>query len=114
MSFWDNYEDLSGGGEWIKAAEKQVLVENGIPVKVTKVVDDPENQYGTRFVLFVEVPNPETGEPESRKLPFPYGTGAESRDRMINGMKSYLDENPDEEIVVKIAKVGRGFYLEQA
>lgn len=114
MGFWDSYEDLSGGGEWIKADEKNVLAENGIPVKVTKVVHDPDNQYGERYVLFLLAPDPETGSEAERKIGFASGSGADSRDRMLAGMVTYFAENPGEEIAVKIVKKGRGFYLEQA
>lgn len=43
MSFWDDYEDLSGGGEWIKADEKAAMAEAGIPITITRVVFDPAN-----------------------------------------------------------------------
>lgn len=114
MSFWDDYKDLSGGGEWINAEEKQVIAENGIPVTVTNVVFDPQNKYGERYVLFLLVPNPETGDDEERKLGFPSGSGAESRDRMLNGMAAYFEGDDADPLTVKIVKKGRGFYLEQA
>lgn len=112
MSFWDQYQDLGGGG-WISAEEKQVLAENGIPLTVTGVVDDDENKYGARYVVKLTAPDPETGEEEAKQIGFQKGT-VESRDRMLKQLQGYLQSDDSEPVVVKIAKVGRSYVLQNA
>lgn len=103
---WDAYK---GGGNYISAAEKKVLAENGIPFTVTAVRQvhkfDNEN-----YELSVLCPNPETGEDEERCLSFPIGSGAESRDRTIKGMEQHFADG-GEPIRAKVEKVGRAFFL---
>lgn len=117
MSFFDEYEDLSGGGEWMKAPEKEVLIQNGIPVEIKAVIDDATNTYQgapmPRYVAVALVPNPENGEGEERKIGFPQGT-VESRDRMLAQMAEYLQREDAEPVIVKIARVGRSIVLQQA
>jgi hypothetical protein len=107
---FDKYK--GSGGNYIVAAEKQVLAENGIPFTITaiRVVHkfDQEN-----FELSIEVPNPETGEQEERVFSFPIGTGAESRDSMLAGMQEYLAEG-GEPVTAKVEKIGRAFFISQA
>lgn len=111
MSFWDEYKEI--GGNFIKADEKDVLMENGIPMKVLAVVEDQANKYGPRYVAKVEVPNPETGEAEERAISFPIGT-VESRDRMLSQLVDYLGREDADEVVIKLEKVGRSILLRQA
>lgn len=104
MSFWDEYTELSG--DWIKADELQVLIENGIPVTVTGVLEDDANAYGARYVLQVNVPDPETGEEAPRLKAFPKGT-VESRDRMLAQMLGYFARQDAEPVVGKFDQKGR-------
>ena len=117
MGFFDTYEDTGGGGVYIKGDEKKVIAESGIPFTVTEVINDDENMYEgkkqPRFVLVIDLPSAQTGEPEERKLSFPKGT-VESRDRMLSQMAAYLATDSPEDVVVKLAKVGRSFILQQA
>jgi len=107
-----DWEAYKGGGSYISAAEKKVLAENGIPITIGAIRQvfkfDNEN-----YELTVLAPDPETGDDEERILSFPIGTGAESRDRMLTGLKTYLDDG-GEPVKAKVTKVGRGYYLEQA
>ena len=112
MAFWDEYQDI-GGGSWISAEEKQVMAENGIPFTVSAVVDDDENKYGPRFVVKGLVPDPETGEEEERQVGFPKDT-VESRDRMLRALQGYLAGDDAEPVIVKIAKIGRSYVLQNA
>jgi hypothetical protein len=112
VGFWDEYQDI-GGGSWISAEEKAVLAENGIPLTVTGVVEDDENKYGARFVVKFDAPDPETGETEAKQIGFQKGT-VESRDRMLRQLMGYLSNGADEPVVVKIAKVGRSYVLQNA
>lgn len=111
MSFWDEYKEI--GGNFIKADEKDVLMENGIPLTVLEIADDQHNQYGPRYVAKVTVPNPETGEDEERAIAFPQGT-VESRDRMLSQMMEYLERDDADEVSVKLEKVGRSILIRQA
>jgi hypothetical protein len=108
---WDKYAS-SGGGSFISAAEKQVLAENGIPFKVSAIHEvhkfDKQN-----FELQVAVPDPETGEDEERVLSFPIGSGAESRDALLDGMRTYFAEG-GEPLDIKVEKVGRAFFVRKA
>src|SRR4051812_25035893 len=86
-----NFEEYQGsGGNFISAAEKQVLMENGIPITV-KAIRKVFKFEKDNYELTVDVPDPESGEEEERCLSFPIGTGAESRDAMLAGMKEYLE-----------------------
>lgn len=111
MGFWDEYKEI--GGNFIKADEKTVMIENGIPMRVQDVIEDQNNQYGPRYVAKVIVPNPETGEEEERAISFPIGT-VESRDRMLAQLVDYLARDDHEEVVVKLEKIGRSILIRQA
>lgn len=110
-NFFDGYQDLGGGGKFISSAEKQVLIENGVPFQITGVVDDPLNEYGPRFVTFCLIPDPETGETEERKVGFPTGSGVGGRDSMLAQMKEYLEGEDPEPIYVKLDKPGKAILI---
>ena len=114
MSFWDNYDDAPAGS-YIKAAEKKALAECGIPFQVTAVAYEQADRFEgkPRYTLSITVPNPETGEDEERLLPFPAGSGAESRDRMLAAMREYFDGGGDP-VSCKVEQVGRAYFLRQA
>lgn len=110
--FWDTFTDTSAGG-FLKAADKEFLIENGIifPISKVEVSDHPE--YGERYLCAVEVPNAESGDTEARTLAFPVGT-VESRDRMLDAMSKWLDDPDNENPRVKLTKVGRSLILQAA
>lgn len=110
MSFdWDAYK---GGGNYVSAAEKKVMAENGIPftIQAVRQVFKFENE---NYELSILAPNPETGEDEERTLSFTIGSGAESRDNMLHGLKAYLDDG-GEPVTAKVTKVGRAYFIAQA
>lgn len=111
MAFFDNYKDLGGGGRFLSAADKQVLIENGVPFKITGLQFDEHNEHGPRFIAFVLVPDVESGEEEERKIGFPVGSGVGSRDSMLEAMKEYFDGKDSEPVVVKMEKPGRAIFL---
>lgn len=111
MSFFDTYQEI--GGNFIKADEKRVLMDEGIPLTITGIAEDPTNKYGPRYVLAVLVPNPETGQEEERSLGFLQGS-VESRDRMLSQMKEYLESDGAEPVVCKLEQVGRSILIRQA
>lgn len=111
MSFWDSYKEI--GGNYIGAEEKQVIMDEGIPLVVQEVILDEENQYGPRFVAKVLVANPETGEEEERNLSFPRGT-VESRDRLLTQLTAYLEGEEGATVTIKLEKVGRSILIRNA
>lgn len=111
MSFWDSYTDLGSGGKFLSAAEKQFLIENGVEFEIVGLQEDPQNSFGPRFVAFLKVPNPETGEEEERKVGFPVDSGVSSRDSMLEAMKGYLDGPDAEPVKVKLSKPGKAILI---
>lgn len=115
MGFFDEHPQDTGGGVYVKADEKAQIAEGGIPFRVLTIFDDADNVFQgkaqPRFVLNIELPDAETGEPEERKLPFPKGTGVDSRDKMLAQMAAYLERDDAEEVYLKLEKVGRAFVL---
>lgn len=110
LSFFDNYKDLGGGGNWVSGAEKQQLIEGGIPFEITGVQEDDANIHGPRYVLFCNIPNFETGEPEERKM----GLQKESvptRDAMLAAMKEFLETEGNAPVKVKLTKPNRAQLL---
>jgi hypothetical protein len=107
--FFDTYKDI-GGGEYIGSDEKNVLIENGIPIQIIDVVYQEESKYGERFVTRVMAPDPETGEPSERLMSFSAGT-VDSRDRMLTALTEWLDEADNEPPYVKLEKVGRAVII---
>jgi hypothetical protein len=110
VGFWDEYTEPTGS--WVKAAEKQVLIENGIPFTVSSL-SKGEYQGEPRYVMQALLANPESGEEEERLFGFPIGT-VESRDRMLSQMAEYLTRDDAEPVTVKLEKVGRSILLRQA
>jgi hypothetical protein len=110
---FDKYD--TGGGAYIGAAEKKAIAEAGIPFVITAVREEQENRFDQpRYVVSVTVPNPESGDDEERLLSFPIGSGVDSRDRMLDGLKAYLEGDAAEEVKAKLEKVGRSYIIRQA
>lgn len=123
MSFFETYTDIGGGGDWISASEKQVLMDEGIPFEITAVADDDANQYGPRFAVFVRVPDPATGDETERKIGFAKAeydeagertAGVPSRDSMLTQLQQYLATDSPEPVLAKLEKVGRSILIRQA
>lgn len=112
MGFFDEYKDI-GGGSYISADEKAVLIENGIPFQITDVQYQEESKYGERYVCRVLTPDPESGETEERLMSFTAGT-VESRDRMLKALEAWLEEGDNEPPYVKLEKVGRAVIISKA
>lgn len=109
MSFFDDYKDI-GGGEYVGADEKAVIIDEGIPLTVVDVVYQEESQYGERYVCRVLLPDPDTGDEEERLMSFGCGS-VESRDRMLKAMAEYLETDGAEPPTVKLEKVGRAVII---
>lgn len=110
MGFWDEYDEPVGS--WVKADEKAVIIDNGIPFRITSVVKG-DYQGEPRYVVGALVPHPETGEDEERLFGFPIGT-VESRDRMLTQMGEYLGREDAEPVAVKLEKSGKAHLIRQA
>jgi hypothetical protein len=113
--FFDNYQDLGGGGTYMAAPEKNVLIDQGIPFTIDKLAFEAEGPFDgkPRFVAFVTVPDPDTGETEERQISYTKNSGAESRDKMLAAMQEYLDGGGDP-VKVKMYRAGRAILLEAA
>lgn len=110
MSFFDEYKDI-GGGQYVGAEEKAVLIENGIPLQITDVVYQDESKYGERYVCRVLLPDEESGKYEDERLmSFSAGT-VESRDRMLAALSEWLDDADNAPPWVKLEKVGRAVII---
>lgn len=109
--FFSEYKEV--GGNFVKAEEKQVLMDNGIPFQIIDIVFDPENKYGARFIAKILLPDPETGADVERAIGFPHGT-VESRDRMLREMSAYLEREDAEPVMVKLEQVGRSIIIRPA
>src|SRR5581483_4688414 len=102
------------GGEYVSSEEKQVLIDDGIPFKITDVVYQAEGKYGSRYVCRVVLPDTDTGEyADERLMSFAAGGMVESRDRMLEAMMAYLDDADAEPVWVKLSKVGRAVIIEK-
>lgn len=112
MAFWDEYKEV--GGNFVKAPEKQILMDEGVPFPILKVVEDQANKFGPRYAATVVLPEGVEGvEAGERVISFPIGT-VESRDRMLNQMETYLDREDADDVVVKLEKVGQSILIRQA
>lgn len=108
-----DFSKYDTGGNYIGAAEKKAIAEAGIPFVIT-AIKESEYDGQPRYVLSVTVPNPETGDTEERLLGFPIGSGVESRDRMLDALKDYLDGDGAEEVKAKLEKVGKAYLIREA
>lgn len=110
--FFDGYKSTAEGGKYLSADEKQVLIDQGVVFEITALTHDPENQYGPRWVAFAVIPSPEKdGEPLETKIPFPTGSGVDSRDNMLTAMNEYFGKEDANPVKVKLTKVGRAIHI---
>lgn len=114
MAFFDNYQDIGEGGKYVSGDEKNFLIENGIEFEIQGLTYDAANKYGPRWVLFCQIPNAETGEPEERKLGFQTESGADTRDAMLKAMDDYFHGDNAEPVKVKLEKPGRAVFIRPA
>ena len=109
VSFFDQYEDVaanSGSGSFLKAPDKQFLIENGVDFLVVGLVFDEDNQYGERYIAAISCPNEDTGKFEARRISFPVGSNVPSRDAMMKAMHAYMEGDDAEPVPLKLTKVG--------
>lgn len=113
QGFFDTYKDLSGGGTFMKKDEKDFLIQNGVVIQITGLQEEGPDEFNKngRWVAFSQVPNPESGEPEERKISFPIGTNVPTRDSMLTAMKQYFNEEGSEPVSVKLTQPGRAILI---
>jgi hypothetical protein len=105
-NFFDSYQD-EGGLSYVSSEEKAILINNKVPFKVLRVWHS-EGQFGPKYTLVVDF------EGEERALSFGSGK-VESRDRMLDAMMEYLDQEGDPvPPVVYIAKIKQSQVLKNA
>jgi hypothetical protein len=123
VGFFDENPELAGtgGGNYVGEEQKNALKDGGVPFAITKVVReaDPFNKpqpgqpQPERHVLTVLIPDEETGEETEMSMAFNIGK-VESRNRMLDGMATWLENPANEPPVVKLEKVGRSWVLRPA
>lgn len=112
--FFGSYKDVGQGGRFVGGPEKLELISQGVAFDIVDVAFDEHNEHGPRFIAFCKIPNLESGEVEDRKIGFPTGSGVNTRDNMLNEMKTWLDENEGESVKVKLEKPGRAIFIVSA
>lgn len=108
MGFFDEFEE--GSGAWIKADEKNELMDNGAVLTIKSVSREDTERFGERYRLEVIV----DGAPADVRL-LGFGAGSvESRDRMLDAMAKYLEDPAAELPIVVLEKDGRSQLLRAA
>lgn len=112
MAFWDNHTAGSGGGGYLSPEEKAELVENETPFEITGVRYEEENKFGPRFVVTLVLPDPATGDNETRMVGFPEGSGVTSRDELLQAMiDDHFGAGEKDPIPAILAKGGNSFLV---
>lgn len=88
MGFWDAYKE-ENTLNYVSKEEKEVLIKEGITFTVRNVFTN-EGQFGPKYNLIIEL------DGEDRALSFVAGR-VESRDRLLDAMMEYLDQEGDVE-----------------
>lgn len=110
MTFWDENPDVGAPqGSFVSSDEKAALAASGTPL-VASTISLREGRFGDEYVVAVDVPDDETGEPEQRVLTFPIGS-VQSRDAALKRMEEYLRQEDAEPVSFKIEKAGRAYVL---
>lgn len=109
---WDKHEM---GGKFIGADEKAALKESGAPFNITGVAEvDGKFEHKREFHIKVIIPEGVDGvEAGDRTLTFAKGSGATSRDGMLEDMIRHFDEDGDE-LPAKLVQVGRAWLIKAA
>jgi hypothetical protein len=115
VSFWATHDAGSGGGGYLTPDEKAELVENETPFEITGVRYEAENKFGPRFVVTLVLPDPATGDNETRMVGFPEGSGVTSRDDLLQAMiDDHFGAGEKSPIPCILAKGGNSFLLKPA
>lgn len=96
MAFKDEYKD-TGGLNFVGKEEKAELIDSAEQFPIRQVFKGNSTEYGPKYNLIVEL------DGEERCISFGAGS-VESRDRMLDAMIDYLDENEGEEVPVYLER----------
>lgn len=114
MSFWDTHEVKSGGG-YLTPDEKAALVESEQPFDIKAIKYEAENKYGPRYVVTIDLPDPATGENDTRMIGFPVGSGVTSRDDILQAMlDDHFGAGETDPIPAVLSKGGNSFLIKPA
>ena len=114
-SFFDENPDLVDGGsveggEYVGKEEKKALIASGQPFTVVSAEYEEGKGYeGANRWLLVILLEDEDGVEQERKLGF--NDGVESRERFIERLAAWIEDEDNEPAVVKLTKVGRSQLL---
>jgi hypothetical protein len=112
MGFWDERGDELKSNDkldYISQEEKAVIVKNKTPLEVQRVFYSETGGWEgkPKYTLVVKV----AGDEDERGISFGGGQ-VESRDRVLDSMKDYLDTEDDvEHPIVLITKTNKGAFL---
>jgi hypothetical protein len=114
VAFWDSHTVNSGSG-YLSPEEKDALVKSEQPFDITGVRFEAENKFGPRYVVTLVLPNPATGDNETRMVGFPKGSGVTSRDDILQAMiDDHFGAGETEAIPAVLAKGGNSFLIKPA
>jgi len=104
MGFFDEYQDTSAGN-WVKAEGKADLMESGTPFTVRSCSLEDTERFGERYRLEVTLVDGE-------EALMGFGAGSvDSRDRMLDAMAKYLEDDKAAKPIVVLEKNGRSQIL---
>lgn len=103
--FFETFEDGSGLS-FVGQEEKETLIEDQTTLAVLRV-SKSNTKYGERFITVVEL------DGEERALSFSTGS-VESRDRLLDSLMEYLNEDDAETPLVFLERVGRSILIRNA
>jgi len=111
VAFWDTHEVKKGGG-FLSPEEKDALVKSEQPFDITNIKFEPDGKYGARYVLTLSVPDPVTGDAETRMIGFVVDSGVTSRDDILKAMlDDHFGAGETEPIPAILGKGGNAFLI---
>jgi hypothetical protein len=117
--FWDTYKD-EGGGKYLTAAEKNLLIEDGTTLPILAVRYDEKNQFqgnpAPRYVVTFDVPEGISGVTGGERFSgFAISEdGDSSRDRLLGALVDYLDSDGADKVEVVMERLGNFVRLVKA
>ncbi len=111
--FFDTYvepeqDQIGGDGAFLSGDDKAALIKSGASFVITNVTFDPENKYGARYVLDIEL------DGEERRAGFQIGSGVRTRDDMLQQMAAYFGVEGAEPVKVKLTGAGQATLITAA
>lgn len=112
MSFWDTHEVKAGGG-YLSPDEKAALVESEQQFDITGIrPEEAKGNFPARYVLTIALPDPATGENETRMIGLAIGSGVDSRDDILKAMlEDHFGAGETEPIPAILSKGGNAFLI---